>query len=96
MQEIIIDAEFVGLLPALSKETYASLEENLLLNGCRDSLVLWNNTLIDGHNRYDICTKHDIPFTTISKDFSSREEVLIWIISNQVARRNLNPMQLSH
>ena len=96
MQNILIDEEFRDLLPALDAETYALLEENLLENGCRDALIIWNNTLIDGHNRYEICTKHDIPFSTISKEFASREEVLIWIVSTQVSRRNLTPIQLSY
>ena len=95
MQTIIIDEEFKALLPALDKETYAALEENLITNGCRDALILWNDILIDGHNRYELCRKHNIPFSTVSKDFESRDEVLIWIISNQVARRNLTQMQLS-
>ena len=89
MQTIIIDEEFKSLLPALDRETYASLEANLIENGCRDALVLWNDILIDGHNRYKICTEHGIPFNTTSKDFASREEVLIWIISTQMSRRNL-------
>ena len=96
MQKIIIDEEFKALLPALDKDTYALLEENLLQNGCRDSIVLWGNVLIDGHNRYEICSKHKIPFNTVSRDFASREEALIWIISTQVSRRNLSPIQLSH
>ena len=96
MKEIIIDKEFQSLLPALTKETYGTLEADLLENGCRDAIVLWNDILIDGHNRYEICTKHDIPYNTISKEFAAREEVLIWIISTQVGRRNLTPMQLSH
>ena len=96
MQEITIDEEFKGLLPALDAETFKLLEENILQNGCRDSLILWGDILIDGHNRYSICMKHGIPFNTISKDFDSREDALIWIISNQVARRNLTPVQLSH
>ena len=58
--------------------------------------MLWNNILIDGHNRYEICTQHDIPFNVIYKEFASREEALIWIISTQVSRRNLTPIQLSH
>ena len=29
-------------------------------------------------------------------EFDSREEVLIWIISNQISRRNLTPLQLAH
>ncbi|MCL2680008.1 MAG: hypothetical protein FWF11_00805 [Coriobacteriia bacterium] len=94
--QIIIDDEFKYLLPPLDAETYAALEANLLQHGCRDALVLWDNILIDGHNRYEILSKHGLPFNTISKDFDSREEVLIWIVSTQVARRNLSPLHLSH
>ena len=95
MQTVIIDEEFKDLLPALDKNIYASLEENLISQGCRDSLIVWKDILIDGYNRYEICTKHNIPYNTVSKDFSNREEALIWIISNQVSRRNLTPVQLS-
>ena len=56
MQEIIIDEEFKSLLPALDPRTYLELEENLLQNGCRDAIVLWNGILIDGHNRYAIAS----------------------------------------
>ena len=96
MGNIVIDGEFKSLLPALDKETFGSLEANIIENGCRDAIVLWNGILVDGHNRHTICTKHGIPFNTVSKDFASREEALIWIVSNQVSRRNLTPMQLSH
>jgi len=96
MQEIIIDEEFKKLLPELDKETYAWLEESLLEYGCQNPLVLWNGILIDGHNRYEIIKRHDLPFRTISMEFDSREHVIIWIISTQVARRNLTPLQLSH
>ena len=60
------------------------------------NLVPWNDILIDGHNRYAICTKNNIPFNIIHRDFASREEALIWIVSTQISRRNLNPIQLSH
>jgi len=94
--EIIIDEEFRILLPQLDEETFRLLEENILEYGCRDPLVLWNGVLIDGYNRYRICKHHNIPFRTVDMEFDSREEVLIWIISNQVSRRNLTPIQLSH
>ena len=96
MQEIIIDDEFRLLLPPLDKVTYAWLEENILTHGCREPLVLWNGILIDGYNRYEISTKHDIPFNTVAMEFDSRDNVLIWIVSTQVARRNLTPFQLSY
>jgi len=95
MQEIIIDDEFKFLLPPLDKTTYTWLEENILQHGCREPLVLWEGILIDGHNRYEISTKHDVPFKTVSMEFDSREDVIIWIISTQVSRRNLTPTQLS-
>ena len=97
MQTVIIDERFKNILPPLGAETLKLLEENIIENGCRDSLVLWNGViLIDGYNRYDICTRHDIPFNTVDKEFDSREEALIWIITNQVSRRNLTPTQLSN
>ena len=96
MQEIIIDKEFERMLPKLDEQTYAWLEENILEYGCREPLVLWNGILIDGHNRYSILKKHDLPISIITMEFDSRDDVLIWIISTQVSRRNLNPLQLSY
>ena len=96
MDIIVVDEEFKGLLPPLDATTYARLEDNLIRNGCRDSLVLWGDTLVDGHNRYEICTRHGIPFNTVQKEFGSREEAMIWIISTQISRRNMTPLQLSH
>ena len=88
--QIIIDKEFQSLIPPLTVEEYNGLEESILAEGCRDALVLWGETLIDGHNRYEICTAHNIPFETVKKDFASREDVKLWMIGNQLARRNIN------
>ena len=96
METIILDEQFRSILPALDKKTYSLLEENILQHGCITPLVLWEGILVDGYNRYSICTERDIPFQTVEKGFASREEALIWIISNQVSRRNLTPMLLSY
>lgn len=85
-----IDPEFKNLIPPLTAEEYAGLEESILAEGCRDALILWDGILIDGHNRFEICTKHNIPFKTVTKDFASREDVKLWMIGNQLARRNIN------
>ena len=74
MSEVIIDEEFRVLLPTLDGETFRLLEESILQHGCRDPLVLWNGILIDGYNRYKICTHHDIPFSTVDIEFDSRDE----------------------
>ena len=86
---IRIDEEFKSLIPPLTGEEYAGLEESIRREGCRDALVLWSDTLIDGHNRFEICTRHGIPFDTVQMDFQTRDDVIVWIIKNQFGRRNL-------
>ena len=85
-----IDKEFQGLIPVLSDEEYKGLEASIIAEGCRDALVVWGDTLVDGHNRYKICTEHNLPFATVQKEFADRHEVKLWIIDNQLSRRNIN------
>ena len=54
---ITIDSEFQSLIPSLSAEEYGQLEENILHDGIRDALIVWNGVLLDGHNRYKIAQK---------------------------------------
>jgi hypothetical protein len=51
----------------------------------------WPMVLVDGHNRYEICTRHGIPFETVEMEFADRDSAMIWIIHNQFGRRNLQP-----
>lgn len=87
---IIIDKEFKELIPALTSDEYKGLEASILKEGCRDALILWGDILIDGHNRYEICTKHNIPYKTIQREFADRDEVMLYMIANQEARRNIS------
>lgn len=87
---IIIDKEFKELIPALTSDEYKGLEASILKEGCRDALILWGDILIDGHNRYEICTKHNIPYKTIQREFTDRDEVMLYMIANQEARRNIS------
>jgi hypothetical protein len=86
---IVIDNEFKNLIPPLTPEEFAGLKQSLMSEGCRDPLVLWGDILIDGHNRYDICTRKNIPFQTVQREFADRNAVIEWIILNQFGRRNL-------
>jgi N6-adenosine-specific RNA methylase IME4 len=86
-----IDDEIKALLQPLSAEEKAQLEENILENGCRDPLVTWNGILIDGHNRYEICTRNGIEYRTVAVELTDREAVIDWVERNQLGRRNLTP-----
>ena len=85
-----IDEDFKTLIRPLSQDEYLQLEANLLLDGCREPIITWNGVIVDGHNRYEICKKHNIPFAVQPKEFGCREEVIIWICSNQLGRRNIS------
>lgn len=87
--EITIDPEFKALIPPLAADELRQLEENILRDGCRDPLVVWNGVLIDGHNRHEICTRHGLPFETKAIGFDDRSHAEEWIIRNQFGRRNL-------
>jgi len=84
-----IDPAFKTLIPPLNKTEYLRLEASLVAEGCRDPIVIWEGTIIDGHNRYEICCRRNIPFQTRSMEFECREAVIAWMCSNQLARRNL-------
>lgn len=88
--ELIINPEFQNLIPSLNLEELSSLEASLKHEGCRDPLVVWNNTIIDGHHRYAICTKHGISFDVVEKsELETELDVKLWMINNQFSRRNL-------
>ena len=95
MINLKIDPEFQNQIPPLTDDEYKQLEENILKEGKLISpLIVWDNTLVDGHNRYAILQKHpEIYFSTMPLPFESREEVLAWICKNQLGRRNLTPEQ---
>ena len=87
---IQIDQEFKDLIPALTEEEYKQLEANILSEGIRDSLLVWNGILIDGHNRYEIATKYGLSYDVQEMEFADRAEAERWIILNQFGRRNLS------
>lgn len=84
-----IDKEFRNLIRPLQRKEYLQLEASILADGCRDPIMTYNGYIIDGHNRYEICTKHSIPFEILEMDFDCKEAVIAWICANQLTRRNI-------
>ncbi|MCL1862245.1 MAG: hypothetical protein FWF78_01625, partial [Defluviitaleaceae bacterium] len=86
----IIDPQFRALIPPLSAEERDQLEHNIMESRtCRDAIILWRDIIIDGHNRFDICTKHGITFGVREMEFCNRDDAMVWIIENQLGRRNI-------
>ena len=96
MQQLKIDPELRDLLPPLTDEEYKKLEKNILENGFDKNFPImeWNGFIVDGHNRYNICQKHNITDYTIgSLAYKTKEEVMEWMLDIQLGRRNLSPIQ---
>mgnify|MGYP000089269522 len=84
-----IDPEFKTLIRPLRKDEYLQLEVNLAVDGCREPIITWNNIIVDGHNRYEICNRLHIPYAIREMPFENREQAIVWICSNQLGRRNI-------
>lgn len=57
-------------------------------------ILVWNGTIVDGHNRYEILQSHpEIPCSVRNLELETRDEVLAWICKHQLGRRNLTPEQ---
>lgn len=86
-----INPRFASLLPRLLPEEYAALEASILRDGVRDALVVWDDWIVDGHNRHEICEKHGLDYPTSEMSFEDEDSVCDWIDENQLGRRNLSP-----
>lgn len=95
ISDLIIDKEFESVIPPLEKQEFESLKESILKDGeVYHPLVVWNNTIVDGHHRYKILKKHpDIKYRITEKNFNNRHEAISWICLNQLGRRNLSDIQ---
>jgi hypothetical protein len=92
--DIEVNEELKAYIDPLTPDEYRALEQSILAEGCRDALILWGNVLVDGHNRYAICSKHGLPFQTIqSTRFQSMEDVHLWMIDQHLGRRSLSDFQ---
>jgi len=88
-----VNPVFRDHLPPLPQDVYDNLERSIIANGCIVPIVVWGETIVDGHNRFEICQKHNIPFEVREEHFNNEEEALLWITVQQVNRRNLTPIQ---
>ena len=94
-QTLRIDPEFKSQIPPLTQEERKQLEENILAEGeLLAPILVWNGTIVDRHNRYEILQSHpEIPCSIRDLELETRDEVIVWICKHQLGRRNLTPEQ---
>ena len=97
MQQLKIDPELRDFIPPLSGEEKKQLEDSLLKYGYKGSpIYVWHGYIVDGHNRYELCKKHNIEFSFEELDLGEDTtivDIMEWMINTQLGRRNLPPAQ---
>lgn len=86
----IIYPDFQKLILPLNRKEYQRLENDIVRNGCKKPIITWHGIIIDGHKRYEICTRRDIEYTTAEMSFDSREAVVSWICAKQLKRKDIS------
>lgn len=97
MRELKINPELRDFIPPLSGEEKKQLEGSLLKYGYKGApIYIWNDYIVDGHNRYELCRKHNIEYPVeelLLGDNATIIDVMEWMINTQLGRRNLPPQQ---
>jgi ParB-like chromosome segregation protein Spo0J len=96
--ELTIDPEFQSLIAPLTPPEFDLLKTQILERGCLQPLCVWKTEdnrriLLDGHNRFRICTENNKHYSTVNVRLASREHARLWILENQAGRRNLTDDQ---
>ena len=90
VKAIVIDNQFSSLIPKSTQDERSQLKELLREEGCTHALVVWNNILLDGHNRFKLCQELKIDFEIDFRQFEDRKAAHDWIIKTQLGRRNIS------
>ena len=88
MIEVKIDPEFQETIPPLTDAEFEQLQDNILADGeVYEPITVWNNIIIDGHNRWKIICDHwDLlkdKFRVREMDFSDKWAAFDWMYRKQ-------------
>ena len=93
MYELVVDEELERVAPPLAENELEILKADILEHGCKFPLIVWGDTIVDGHNRYRICKEEGIPFGIEQMDVADKTEAKLWIVKNQLGRSNHKDFQ---
>lgn len=99
--DIVVDPELESLLRPLNEDESNKLGESILRGWSDESIKVWlgHNLLIDGHNRFKkwqtlLNSDPDNAPNIVELPFDSIEDVKVWMVDNQLQRRNLSPAEV--
>lgn len=95
MKPLKINPEYQTLVPRPIDEEYKSLELDIIeKKGATEPIKInKKDEILDGHTRFEICSKHALHFDTQIMDFQSVLDEKIYIIETNLKRRHLTDYQ---
>lgn len=89
-EKLIIDQTLRSVVRDLSESQRIGLRQSLESIGCTDPIILWDNIIVDGIERYQICQELHINFETKSIEFKNKAEAAKFRIERHKNRRQMN------
>lgn len=83
--------ELANIFPLMNDAELNNLAEDIKKNGLIEPIVLLNDKILDGRNRYIACKK--INYEPSFKQFQNHIEALDYVLSGNLYRRHLNTAQ---
>jgi hypothetical protein len=80
-----------------TKGSFDALEDNILRYGLDKPILVWGDIIIDGHSRYKICCKNEIPYTTRKIEFNNdleAERFIVKTIERESLGRRTNNFEI--
>ena len=95
LYDLILSERIQNATPSMAFSELEMLQGSIDKDGVLNPLVVWKgrNVLVDGYYRYMYCHEKGIPFDIVEKEFVDETEAVLWVVRQQLARRNLTPFQ---
>lgn len=95
LYDLILSERIQNATPSMAFSELETLQGSLDEDGVLNPLVVWKgrNVLVDGYYRYMYCHEKGIPFDIIEKEFADETEAVLWVVRQQLGRRNLTAFQ---
>ncbi len=95
LDDLEVDEVYRTLIRKQTAEEQNQLRTSILSEGIRDAIVVYNRegqlVVVDGHHRLMIAKELNFPTVPIEeREFSTVDDARIWMLRNQLGRRNLN------
>jgi len=95
LADLKVDEVYRALIREQTPQEWEQLTESIKKEGIRDALVAYEQggqfVLVDGHHRLQVAQSLGIDTLPIQPmQFASADEARVWMLRNQLGRRNLN------